>query len=105
MLDQELCTTSLEVRIASEPRRALDKAVVGGGRVRMGSSAGVVQGSEDSWRATLFNKVAHDLVVEVLDRRPLDLLPNVLLLFGLERELNEDLLQFLVDVIDAQLLE
>ena len=67
----------------------------------MGSSAGVVQGSEDSWRATLFNKVAHDLVVEVLDGCPLDLLSDVLLLLGLERELDEDLLQLLVDVVDT----
>ena len=40
-----------------------------------------------------------------LDGRPLDLLSDVLLLLGLERELDEDLLQLLVDVVDAELLE
>jgi len=38
-------------------------------------------------------------------RTNLDLLANVFLLLRLERELNEDLLQLLVDVVDAKLLE
>jgi hypothetical protein len=40
-----------------------------------------------------------------LDWGPLDLLAHIFLLLRLERELDEDLLQFLVDVVDAQLLE
>ena len=40
-----------------------------------------------------------------LDGRPLDLLSDVLLLLGLEREIDEDLLQILVDVVDAELRE
>jgi hypothetical protein len=40
-----------------------------------------------------------------LDGSPLDLLADVLLLLGLEGELDEDLLELLVDVVDAQLLK
>ena len=65
----------------------------------------IVEGCEDAGRPALLDKVAHDLVVEVLDGRPLDLLRSVLLLLGLERELDEDLLQLLVDVVDAKLLK
>jgi hypothetical protein len=39
------------------------------------------------------------------DRGPLDLLPDVFLLLSLEGELDEDLLELLVDIVDAQLLE
>ena len=65
----------------------------------------VVQGSKDTGRAALFDKVTYNLVVEVLDRRPLDLLADVLLLFRLEGKLDEDLLELFVDIVDAQLLE
>lgn len=50
----------------------------------------VVEGGKDARRALLFDEVADDLVVEVLDRGPLDLLAHVLFLLGLERELDED---------------
>ena len=53
---------------------------------------GVVESGENPRWATLFDQVAHDLVVEVLDRSPLDLLPDVFLLFSLEGEFDEDLL-------------
>jgi hypothetical protein len=58
----------------------------------MGCRAGVVESGENTRWATFFDQVAHDLVVEVLDRSPLDLLPDVFLLFSLEGELDEDLL-------------
>jgi len=51
------------------------------------------------------DQVAHDLVVEKVDWRPLDAFRVVLGLLGAQRELNEDLLQLLVDVVDAELLE
>ncbi len=105
VLDQELRAASLEVGITGERSCALYEAVIRGGGVRMGGSAGVVERSEDTRRAAFLDEVAHNLVVEVLDWCPFDLLPDVLLLLGLQRELNEDLLQLLVDVIDAQLLE
>ena len=71
----------------------------------MSRCACVVEGGKNAWRATFFDEVTDDLVVEVLDRRPFDLFPDVFLLFCLECELDEDLLQLLVDVVDAELLE
>ena len=44
-------------------------------------------------------------LVEVLDRRPINLLSDVLFLFCLQCELNKDLLKLLIDVVDAQLLK
>ena len=58
----------------------------------MRSGAGVIESSEDAWRAPLLNEIADNLIVEVLDWRPLDLLADVLLLLRLESELDEDLL-------------
>ena len=49
--------------------------------------------------------LAHRLVVEVVDLLPLDALPGILFLLHLEGELDEELLQLLVAVVDAQLLE
>jgi hypothetical protein len=45
------------------------------------------------------------LVVEVLDRLPWNTFSDVLFLFGLECQFNEDLLQFLVHVVDAKLFK
>ena len=71
----------------------------------MSSSASVIEGSKDAGGTALLDEVADNLVVEVLDGCPLDLLSDVLLLLGLEREFDEDLLQLLVDVVDTQLFE
>lgn len=58
----------------------------------MGCRAGVVESSENTRRTTFFDQVAHNLVVEVLDRSPLDLFPDIFLLFSLESKFYEDLL-------------
>lgn len=58
----------------------------------MRSGAGVIESSEDAWRAPLLDEIADNLIVEVLDWRPLDLLADVLLLLRLKSELDEDLL-------------
>ena len=58
----------------------------------MRSGAGVIESSEDAWRAPLLDEIADNLIVEVLDWRPLDLLADVLLLLRLKGELDEDLL-------------
>ena len=71
----------------------------------MGRSSRVIECREDTGRTSFFNEVAHDLVVEVLDRSPFDLLLYVFFLLSFQRELNEDLLKFLVNVVDAKLLE
>jgi hypothetical protein len=71
----------------------------------MRSCCSVVQGSENSGGATLLNEIADNLVVEVFDFCPLDSLTNIFLLLGLESQLDENLLQFFVDVVDAELFE
>lgn len=53
----------------------------------------------------LFNEVTNDNVVEVLHGLPLDALAQVLFLLLLQRQLDEQLLQFLVAEVDAELLE
>lgn len=71
----------------------------------MGCRASVVEGGKNARWATFFDQIADDLVVEVLDRSPLDLLSNVFLLLSLESEFDKDLLQLLVDIVDAELFE
>ena len=71
----------------------------------MSGSACVIQSREDAWRATFLDEVAYDLVIEVLDRRPLDLFSDILFLFRLESELDKNLLKLLVYVVDTELLE
>lgn len=70
-----------------------------------GEVAHIVKNGHETGRALLFNKIAADLVVEVIDVLPLNALSKVLLLLGLERELDENLLQLFVDEVDAELLE
>ena len=53
----------------------------------------------------LVYQLADDHVVEVVNVLPLDALPLVLLLLLLQHQLDEDLLQLLVAVVDAELLE
>jgi hypothetical protein len=105
MPDQELRAAGLKVRIGGQRGCTLNEAAVCGRWVRVCSRASVVESGEDSRGAFLFNEVAHDLVVEVLDRRPFDLLSDVFFLFRFQRELDEDLLQFLIDVVNAELFE
>ena len=92
MLDEELCTASLKMQIASQGRSTLDEAVISRSRVCMSSRAGIIECSEDPRGTTLFDEIADDLVIEILNGRPFDLLPNVLLLLRLECQLDEDLL-------------
>ena len=53
----------------------------------------------------LVDQVADDHVVEVVDVLPLDPLPLVLLLLLLQHQLDEQLLELLVAVVDAELLK
>lgn len=52
-----------------------------------------------------FDEITNGLVVVVLDIVPWNTLRSVLVLFGFESQLNKDLLEPLVDEVDAQLLE
>ena len=103
--DEELSTSRFEVGVGREHGRTLNEAVVGGSRVRMCSRASVVQSREDARRTALLDKVADNLVVEELDWIPLDLFPNIFFLLRLQCQFYENLLQLLVDVVDAELLK
>lgn len=69
----------------------------------MAKSALFVKDRENA--STLLDQFDARLVVEVLDVLPRDLLPLVLFLLALEGEFDEDLLQLLVDKVDADLLK
>jgi hypothetical protein len=84
----------------------------------VGRRGGVVECGEDTSGPLALDQLAHDGIVKdymvskdlidvtlTFDRRPLDLLPDVFLLLRLEGELDEDLLELLVDVVDAELLK
>ena len=105
MSDQKLSSTRFEMGIGSQHRCTLNETAVSGRRVCVCGCTSIVEGSKNAWRAFLLNEVADDLVVKVFDRVPLDLLPNVLLLLCLQRKLDEDLLQFLIYVVDAKLFK
>lgn len=49
-----------------------------------------------------FDQVANNLVVEIINVRPRDALTLVFLLFLLQNKLDEELLQFLIAVVDAK---
>src|SRR5271170_4433113 len=91
--------------IGREEVEPSNKCLVGSSRVCMSSRASIVQGREHPRGPFLFNQLTHDLVVKVLDGSPFDSFSFVFFLFGLQGQLNKDLLQFLVDVIDAELFE
>lgn len=71
----------------------------------MRSCACIIERCKDARRALAFDEIAHNLVIEVLDWCPLNLLANVFLLLSLQCQFNENLLKLLVHVVDAQLLE
>lgn len=118
MLDEELLTSHFKVGVASEHRGTLDKRVVGSRGIGMGCRCGVVQSGEDTCWTLILDERAHDGVVKVcagsatatkgrigrtFDGRPLDLLANIFLLLGLERQFDKDLLQLFIDIVDAEL--
>lgn len=53
----------------------------------------------------VFNEVTYNLVVEIVNRNPFNALLHILLLFSFQSQFNEDLLQFLIHKIDAELLK
>lgn len=71
----------------------------------MCGGASIVESRENPRWTFLLDQVAYDLVVEILDWCPFDLLAVVLFLLSLQCELDKDLLQLLVDVVDAELFE
>ena len=71
----------------------------------MCSGASVVESREDAGWSSFFDKIAYNLIVEVFDGGPFDLFADVFFLFGFEGQLDEDLLELLVDIVDAELFE
>ena len=65
----------------------------------------LVEVCEDPRGLTSLDQVAHRLVVKVVDLLPRDALLGVLLLLRLEGAVDKELLQLLVAIVDAQLLE
>lgn len=92
MLHQELATTRLKVRIRCKSGGALDERAISSSWVGVSSSSGIIQGGKNSRWATFFNQIADNLVVEIVDWCPLNLLAYVFLLLGFEGELDENLL-------------
>ena len=105
MANEELCSSSFKMSIRGEHGCSLNKAVVSRSWICVCRGACIIEGSKYTRRPTFFNQITNYLIVEVFDRRPFNLLPDVFFLFSLERQLDEDLLQFLVNVVDAKLLE
>ena len=59
----------------------------------------------DNALVLLLYQLTDDNIVEVLYVLPLDALPLVLLLLLLQHQLNEQLLQLLITIVDAELFE
>jgi len=73
--------------------------------VNLGEVASIIQdGKQTNWLLR-FNQITANLVVEELNILPLNAFGVVLFLFCLQGELDENLLESLVYVIDAQLFE
>lgn len=66
--------------------------------------ASFVHDSNDAF-VSLLNEFADDLIVKVVDSLPGDSFPLVLFLLAFENELDEQLLELLIAVVDAELLE
>ena len=105
MFHDELRPSRIKVGIRRQGCHSLYEAIISCGWVGVCCGTSVVESCEDTRRTAFLNEIANDLVIEVLDRRPFDLFPNVLLLLGLQREFDEDLLKLLVDIVDTKLLE
>lgn len=59
----------------------------------------------DTFISFLFDEVTDDFVVKVGNRFPLDTFTAILVLFGSQCQLNEELLQFFVAIVDTELLK
>ncbi|KAH3684685.1 hypothetical protein WICPIJ_004350 [Wickerhamomyces pijperi] len=106
MLNDELALSQLEVLVVGNQVQSLGKGLISSGRVSMSSGTGIVQGGKHTrLRSLQFDQVTDNFVVEVFDRSPLDLFTDIFVLLGFQSQLDENLLQFLVDIVDTQLLE
>lgn len=91
MLDEELVTATFEVLIGGKGVEALHERAVCCCWIGVRGCTCVVQSCKDTRWSLFFYQITHDFVIEVIDRRPFDLFADILLLFRLECELDEDL--------------
>ena len=105
MLDDELTLTRLEMCVRGKSIEPLDKCLICRSRISMSCSTGIIEGCEDARRSFFLDELAHNFIVKVVDWGPLNLLPSVFFLFGLQSQLDEDLLKLFVDIINTELLE
>ena len=101
MFDHKLPLSWLEVRVRGESVKSLNKGLVCCARIGVCGRASIIQSCENPWRSFLFYQLTHNLIVEIIDGRPLNLFPCILFLLRLQSQLNEDLLKLLIDIIDT----
>jgi hypothetical protein len=70
MPNKELGSARLKLWTRNAAKTLTERSVCRG-RVGVGGGARVVERGKDAWRTLLLDQVADDLVVEVVDRRPL----------------------------------
>ena len=92
MADQKLCTAGLKVGVRGQHGSALNETIISSRWIGMGGRTSIIQCREDSWGSSFFDQVANDLVIEVFDRRPLDLFSDIFFLLRLQSKLDEYLL-------------
>jgi len=107
VLNGESTSESAPVSMTREKTISLLKELLIGSGTTLGVDGGadIIEKREKTRRILTFDKIAHDLIVEELDRSPLNTFSDVLFLFFLEGLLNEVLLKLLIHVVDAELLE
>ena len=105
VLDDELTLATFEVGVLGQEVKPANESLIGRTGISVSSCTGIVQSGEDTRGALVLDQRAHHLVVKVFNRSPLDLLAGIFILFCLESQLNENLLQLFVDIVNTQLLE
>lgn len=89
---EELALSGLKVLIA-KIAETLSECRVCGDRIGVGCCTGIIERSKDARGTFLFDQVADNLVIKVLNWGPFDPLSRIFLLFRFKCELNEDLLR------------
>ena len=99
-------TSVFEVIVSTEccPQLTL-QLVISSSLDSVHGGADIIQNREDARGRLSLDQLAHSQVVEEVNLLPLDPLLLILLLLRLQSQFNEDLLQFLVDKVDAELFE
>ena len=99
-------TSVFEVIVSTEccPQLTL-QLVISSSLDSVHGGADIIQNREDARGRLALDQLAHSQVVEEVNLLPLDPLLLILLLLRLQSQFNEDLLQFLVDKVDAELFE